>query len=132
MIRPDFDGLLIREDGQNEAFLVFAGRRHRLGSADVSDALFVEPSIKTMEVQAIEEGHPLHKGTCLVRDDRGGSIYLLTICGDTAKRHLIKDWESFLEFGFALEKVVELPRPVLDLVPPGPEVSGAMARVGRW
>lgn len=132
MIRPDLDGLLLGDKDRRHTWLVFGGRLHKLSGEDIVDALFEAPKIKPLEQTGLDKGPDMHKGTCLARGDGEGPIYLLSIYEDTAKRHLIRDYESFKEFGFSLDKVVNFPTAVLKLVPEGCEVTGAMSRVGRW
>ena len=132
MIRPDLDGLLIGDEERSRVFLVYEGRRHQIATDEVLQALFEARPVEPMDLSAIDEGYALHNGTCLTRGEVNGPIYMLAIRGDVAKRHLIRDYESFKEFGFALERVVHIPTAVLALVPDGCELTGARARVGRW
>ena len=131
MIRPDLDGLVVRGRYSEKVSLVFQGQLHHLSDDEVIKALFINPKFTLLDETAISEGPALQKGTCLARGDGEGPIYLIAIHFGAAKRHMIKNYESFIEYGFCLDRVLTMPAAVLRLVAKGCDLTGALSRVGR-
>lgn len=134
--RREFDGRRISEPGSNEVWLVFHGRRHRIASPRVYDALFDEvDGIEYVgDLDDVLAGNELNEGTCLVRGDGELSIYLLTGVPysrwplDDVKRHFIPTYEDMLEFRFDEAKVRNLPILVLQAISIGEELTAATVR----
>ena len=128
MIRPDLDGLFARDASDDIVWLVFHGKRHRIASSEVMQALFDSGPEKSFDLTPIKEGKPLDFGTCLARSGPSSSIFLVRENSVGVEKNLIPSYENFLEFGFSLQKVIWIPEAVLDLVSLGRDLTGAACR----
>jgi hypothetical protein len=110
--------------------MIYGGRRHRIESSNVYDALFseVDKLILSHEIGEIEMGPELNDGTCLVRARGTLPVYLVTGF-PRAKRHLIPTFETALDFGFDLTKAHDIPAIVVDSIPMGEDLESASDRV---
>ena len=115
-LREDLDGLRLTEPGKPDVWLVFHGRRHRVSSPLVYDALFADTQglVHTDEIASIMMGPELNDGTCLVRAFDTLAIFLVTGRYPRVTRHYIPSFESFSDFGFALDAVKEVPLLMLE------------------
>jgi len=130
--RGDLDGRRLIQPGKPDVWLMFHGRRHRVVSPAVYDALWseVEGLTPSDDVPEIAMGPELNEGTCLIRAEGALPIHLLT--GFPAVRRLfIPTWESLLEFGFDETKVKTVPALVLEAIASGPDLDGAADRRAR-
>ncbi len=129
--RPDLDGLRLVAPGKPDVFLMFDGKRHRIAIPQVYDALWgeVENLVSSFDVEQIAEGFELGEGTCLIRPDGDITIHLLVspAPGETV-RCFIPTYESLLDFAFDEGRVRNVPRLLIEAVPPGPELVSAADR----
>lgn len=123
-IRNDLDGLRLVEPGKPDVWLMFHGRRHRVASPAVYDALFAEAEalVHSDEIPPIAMGPELNDGTCLVRAQDTMGIFLITGCYPNVTKHYIPSFESFSDFGFSLAAVKDVPAILLDHVPLAPDL----------
>lgn len=128
--RPDLDGLRLRQVGGDDVWLVYHGRRHKIASPSVSHALFMNDlSIEHVnDIEAISLGPDLNEGTCLIRSDHRGDIYLLTGSRFDPRLHRVTSWNSFVEFHFAIEAVRTVPDLLVDAIELGRTLSAANDR----
>lgn len=129
--RPDMDGLRLVTPGKSDVWLMFDGRRHRIASSQVYDALWseVEGLVSSFDVELIEQGPELGEGACLVRADGELAIHLLTAPDGAPQRRFIPTYESLLDFAFDEAKVRNVPGLLLQAVAPGPELTSAADRL---
>jgi hypothetical protein len=126
--RTDLDGMRLVEPGKPDVWLMFHGKRHRVVSAEVYDALFsdVEALIFNDDVQSITMGPELAPGTCLVRPKGLSSIFLVTGRGSLVEKYYIPTYESFITFGFNMDTVVDVPPILLDAVALSGELTSSL------
>ena len=132
--RPDLDGIRIKERGSPNVWLVYHGRRHRIASPGAFIALFHDDAelIYHDDLATIKLGREINEGSCLVQGETSSAIYLITgFPVIKIKKHPIGSWESFLDYGFNIEKVERVKSIVLDAVPIGKEITAAKDRVRR-
>lgn len=118
----------VTQDGAPDVWLIFHGRRHRIGSPEVYDSLFtgVEGVVALRGVNVIAAGPELSTGTCLVRAEGSLGIYLIArSMGGQVRRHLIPTYESMLGFGFDEQKVRTVPPLMVEGLASGPAVVSA-------
>jgi hypothetical protein len=132
MARADLDGCRLRKPGEAAVWLIFQGLRHHIADPDTYSALFADDRgvVDDVQVGEIALGPELNHGSCLVRAQGGVSIYLV-FGRPRAIRCFIPTLESFNEFGFAMSKVCDVPRILLDAIPVGPELESAADRARR-
>lgn len=130
MLRHDLDGARLSDPDGPNVWVIYGGRRHRIESSKVYDALFseVDRLIPSHEIDEIEMGPELNDGTCLVRACGTLPVYLITGFPH-AKRHLIPTFETALAFGFDLTKTHDIPAIVIDSIPLGEDLESASERV---
>lgn len=130
ILRHDLDGARLSDPDSSNVWVVYGGRRHRIESSDVYDALFseVDRLILSHEIREIEMGPELNDGTCLIRACGTLPVYLITGFPH-AKRHLIPTFETALAFGFDLTKTHDIPAIVIDSIPMGEDLESASERV---
>jgi hypothetical protein len=124
-LRPDLDGMRLHKPDSPDVWLVFHGRRHRVASPAVYDALWseIDRLVQFEEADSVELGEELVDGTCLVRAEGTLPIYLLTVMGGEVRRFFIPTYEALLAYGFDEGKVRELPHLVLRAIPSGDELT---------
>ena len=124
---PDLNGARIQVPNAPEVWLVFHGLRHHVANAAVYDALF--SSIDLLELESVEpilRGPDLVDGTCLASSEEGGAIFLLTGFPDEEiRKHHIRSYESFVDFGFDEAKVRRLPKLAIAGIRTGREIRSA-------
>jgi hypothetical protein len=130
ILRHDLDGARLREPDSPNVWVVYGGRRHRIESSSVYDALFseVDRIILSHEIGEIEMGPELNDGTCLIRVRGTLPVYLVTGFPH-AKRHFIPTFEAVLDFGFDLTKTHDIPAIVIESIPMGEDLESASERV---
>ncbi|GJE53266.1 hypothetical protein GOFOIKOB_6343 [Methylobacterium tardum] len=123
-IRTDLDGLRLVEPGKPDVWLMFHGRRHRVASPAVYDALFAEAEalVHSDEITSIAMGPELNEGSCLIRAEHTTGIFLITGRYPKVVKHYIASYESFTDFGFSLAAVKDVPAILLDHVPLAPDL----------
>jgi hypothetical protein len=128
--RPDLDGLRLQQPGTPDVWLMFHGRRHRVASTAVYDALWSEVSglVVHHDVESIALGEELSEGCCLVRADGTVFIHLLTAIDGEIRRCFIPNYESLVDFGFDEAKVRDVPGLLLQAVPAGRDLTSAASR----
>lgn len=128
--RPDLDGLRLYARDHPDVWLVFSGRRHRIASPAVYDAMFseIDRLVAFDGIEQIALGDELCEGSCLVRADGALSIYLLTMIDGEVRRHFVPTYETLCDFGFAEERVREIPPLLLEAVPAGRDLVSASSR----
>lgn len=131
-LRDDLDGLRLAAPDNPDVWLVFEGRRHRVASPAVYQALFAGPDdlIFSEDIATITMGPELNDGTCLVRPSGSHAIFLVTGRGPVRKYH-IPTYESFTDFGFSEAAVIEVPSLVLEAVELGGELTSSFDRIRR-
>ena len=132
--RPDLDGKSLITPGRPDTWIVFHGKRHRIPSTMVFDALFsnIEHLASIEEVDEIALGPDLSEGACLIRETGTLAIYLLTgLPEGGVSRHFVPTYESLVDFSFDESKVVMLPKLVMDALPLGRELTSAGDRAMR-
>ena len=124
---PELDGARIQVPSAPEVWLVYHGMRHHITSPSVYEAMFSSVDLLQMDsVDQILRGPDLVEGTCLVRAEEGGGIYLVTGFPDTEiRKHYIYSFETLKDFGFDEAKVRLLPRLVLAGLPLGRDIRSA-------
>ena len=131
MERPDLDGVRLARPGMPDVWLVFGGRRHRIASPEVYVALFGQRSdaiISDLDMDVVDPGPELNNGTCLIRADENGMIFMATGAAETFRLHHIFNYESLLDFGFDMEKVRNVPQIIIDILPRGKSLVSAGCR----
>ncbi|CAO4177949.1 hypothetical protein [Methylorubrum extorquens] len=130
ILRHDLDGVRLSDPDSPNVWVIYGGRRHRIESSNVYDALFseVDRIILSHEIDEIEMGPELNDGTCLVRARGTLPVYLVTGFPH-AKRHFIPTLETVLAFGFDLTKAHDIPAIVIDSIPMGEDLESASERV---
>jgi hypothetical protein len=131
-LRDDLDGLRLAEPESPDVWLVFGGRRHRVASPAVYQALFsgAEDIIFSEDIPSITMGPELNDGTCLARPAGSHMIFLVTGRGPVRKYH-IPTFESFTDFGFNEGAVIDVPALILEAVELGGELTSAFERTRR-
>lgn len=130
--RPDLDGLRLIQPGTPDVWLMFDGKRHRIASPAVYDALFseIDRLVAFPEADSISMGEPIGEGSCLIRADGTLAIYLLTAFEGEARRGFVPTYESLRDFGFDEAKVRDVPMLLLNAIPVGPDLVSAGSRSG--
>lgn len=128
--RPDLDGMRLHQPNTADVWLIFHGRRHRVASTAVYDALWSEIAglVTSHDIDSIALGDDLSEGSCLVRADETVFIHLLTVIGGEVRRCFIPNYESLLDFGFDEAKVRNVPPLMLQGVPVGRDLTSAASR----
>ncbi|WP_462122045.1 hypothetical protein [Methylorubrum thiocyanatum] len=131
-LRDDLDGLRLVASDSPDVWLVFAGRRHRIASPAVYQALFAGPDdlIFSEDIPSITMGEELNDGTCLVRPTGSHAIFLVTGRAPVRKFH-IPTFESFTDFGFSESAVIDVPALILEAVELGGELTSTLDRTRR-
>lgn len=130
--RPDLDGLRLIRPGEPDVFLMIGGRRRRVASPQVYDALWseVDGLVSAFDVEAIALGPELGEGTCLVRADGDVAIHLLTApAPGEIVRCFIPTLESLQDYGFDQTLVRNVPPLLIQAVPAGPDLVSAPDRL---
>jgi hypothetical protein len=131
--RPGFDGSFIEDRRRELAWLIIGGYRYHI-DAEASSAMF---TASTKPVQAVElvDDIPLkgaiRVGSRLVRGHSLGPIHLFAVDLPENRLHTVVSYESFVQFGFSMEKVMVVPDGLLGDVPPGDEICSALDRITR-
>ena len=128
--RPDLDGFRLFRPGSPDVWLVFHGRRHRVASSAVYDALWSEID-GLVNFDALEEvaiGPELAGGTCLIRAEGTVFIHLLTTQDGEIRRLFVPTFESLQGFGFDEGRVRDLPALAVQGIPAGEDLTAASAR----
>jgi hypothetical protein len=130
--RPDLDGLRLYHPGNPNVWLIFHGQKHRIASPGAYDALFAnhEGLNSSDEIDTIFEGVEISEGTILARPAGSVSVYLVTGWPET-QRYLVGSYETAVDFGFDLSKVIDIPSLVLYAVQPGIELISANDRAAK-
>lgn len=131
MERPDLDGMRLARWGAPDVWLVYGGRRHRIASPDVYTSLFGDRQEAISfddDMDHVDPGPELNDGTCLVRADRNGMIFMATGAGDTFRLHHVWNYETLLDFGFDMGKVRDVPQLLVDVLPRGRDLVSAGSR----
>jgi hypothetical protein len=125
--RPDLDGLRLFKPASPHVWLMFHGRRHRVGSPAVYDALWseIDGLVNFDDLDEIAQGPDLPDGTCLIRAEGTVFIHLLTLQDGQVRRLFIPTLESLQGFGFDTWKVRDLPPLVVQALPAGPDITAA-------
>jgi hypothetical protein len=128
--RPDLDGLRLHQPGRPDVWLMFHGRRHRVASSGVYDALWSEVAglVTSHDIDSIALGDDLAEGTCLIRADDTVFIHLLTVIGGEVRRCFIPNYESLVDFAFDEAKVINVPPLLLQGVAAGRDITSAASR----
>lgn len=130
---PDLDGVRLSKPDGPDVWLVFHGKRHRIVSPAVYESLFADASgiLFNPAIDDIATGSDLNDGTCLVRFEGRPDIYLATESGPNAQIMHIPSYEVFVDFGFDLTKVREIPAVLFEVIPKGPTLTSAPDRAAR-
>lgn len=131
-LRDDLDGLRLAAPDSPDVWLVFGGRRHRVVSPTVYQALFAGPDelIFREDIPSITMGPELNEGTCLVRPIGSHAIFLVTGRAPPRRYH-IPTYESFTDFGFNERAVIDVPGLILEVVELGGELTSTFDRARR-
>lgn len=122
------NGARIQVPNTPEIWLIYHGMRRHIVSPAVYQALFSsgEGIIELESVDQILRGPDLNDGTCLIQDENGGPIFLLTGFPDTeVRKHNIISYDTFQDFAFDMSKVVRLPSLVVAGIPVGRDIRSA-------
>ncbi|MBD8909085.1 hypothetical protein [Methylorubrum zatmanii] len=127
-LREDLNGLRLTAPGSTDVWVVFEGRRHRVVSPAVYQALFTSPDdlVFSEEIPTITMGPELNEGTCLVRGIGAHAIFLLTGHAPTVRKYHVPTYESFSDFGFNEKAVIDVPPLLLDAVELAGELTSAL------
>ncbi|MBB2960863.1 hypothetical protein [Methylobacterium sp. R2-1] len=128
-LRHDLDGLRLASPDSPDVWLVFGGRRHRVASPAVYQALFAgaDDLVFSEDIPAIMMGPELNDGTCLVRPTGSHAIFLVTGRTPVWKYH-IPTFESFTDFGFNESAVIDVPALLMEAVELGGELTSTFDR----
>ena len=127
-LREDLNGLRLAAPGSNDVWVMFDGRRHRVASPGVYQALFssADDLILSEEIPTIAMGPELNDGTCLVRGIGSHAIFLLTGAPPTIRKYHVPTYESFTDFGFNENAVLDVPPLLLEAVELTGELTSAL------
>lgn len=128
--REDLDGLRLVEPGKPDVWLMFHGRRHRVCSPQVYEALFsdIEGLVYSDEISSITMGPELNDGTCLIRALGTLAIFLVTGRYPHVTRYYITSYNSFCDFGFNMNAVTDVPSILLDALAIGDDLASPADR----
>jgi len=131
-LRDDLDGLRLAAPDSPDVWLVFGGRRHRVASPSVYQALFAgaDDLIFSEDIPSITMGPELNDGTCLVRPIGSHTIFLVTGRAPPRRYH-VPTYESFTDFGFNERAVIDVPALILEAVELGGELTSTFDRTRR-
>ncbi len=131
-LRDDLDGLRLAAPDSADVWLVFGGRRHRIASPAVYQALFASADdlVFSQEIPSITMGPELNDGTCLARAMGSHAIFLVTGRAP-ARRYHIPTYENFVDFGFNEGAVIDVPALLLDAVDLAGELTSTFDRTRR-
>lgn len=131
-LRDDLDGLRLATPDSSDVWLVFGGRRHRIASPAVYQALFssADDLIFSEDIPSITMGPELNDGTCLARPAGYHTIFLVT-GREPVRKHHIPTYESFTDFGFNDGAVIDVPPLIIEAVELGGELTSALDRTRR-
>lgn len=131
--RPGFDGSFIEDRRRELAWLIIGGCRYHI-DGEASSAMLAD-GVKAVAADDLVDDIPLkgaiRVGSRLVRGSRDGPIYLFAVDVPENRLHPISTWETFLQYGFDLGKVMLVPDALLRPVPRGEELSSALDRITR-
>jgi hypothetical protein len=131
--RPGFDGSFIGDERRGLAWLIIDGCRYQL-EAEASAAMFSDGH-RAVEAPELVDEIPvkgaIRAGSRLVRSNPEGAIFLFAVDMPENRLHPIVSWESFVQFGFSMDKVLLVPEALLQPVPPGVELFSALDRITR-
>jgi hypothetical protein len=117
---PELHGRRLQAPGDAAVYLVLDGQRHRIPDETAYANLFRDRSgIGAFDLSAIPEGAPLSSYARLARSADEPAIYLMT----NDHKHWITGPEAMDYYRFDWNKVVTLPRPVLDSQRRGGDLS---------
>ncbi len=131
--RTGFDGSHISDSRRGIAWLIIDGERYTL-EGEAADALLKKGARPIEAPELIEDlpiGGGILAGSSLVRTARDAPIHLFAVDRPDCRLHLIRNWESFADFGFDPEKVKIVPEALLRPVPEGVEIWSARDRLAR-
>ncbi|MEH3116743.1 MAG: hypothetical protein PGN25_03830 [Methylorubrum populi] len=132
-LRDDLNGLRLAAPDSADVWLVFGGRRHRVASPAVYQALFTGPDelVFSEDIPSITMGPELNDGTCLVRPGGAHTIFLVTGRAPAIRKYYIPSYENFTDFGFNQAAVIEVPALMLEAVEFGGELTSTFDRTRR-
>lgn len=133
-LRPDLDGVVLREPGDIRIWIVYHGRRHHIVSFETFQRLFHEPAevIDFYGVEEIPEGDPVAENASLVRGESSGAVYLAT-AGSAGRvvKHLIAHYETFVDFGFNMDQLKVVPDLLMEALIEAEPIYSARDREQR-
>jgi hypothetical protein len=131
--RPAFDGCLIEDRRWSLTWLVIDGFRYEIDPEAVGNIF--EHGRTTRPLDDASEAIPIkgaiRSGSRLVRGDPHGDIHLFAVDGTNHRLHTVETWDSFVQYGFARDKVLLVPEAMLRLAPEGPPISAVLDRIRR-
>ena len=131
--RPGFDGTFIEDRRREFAWLVIGGYRYHIDPEAASAMMRseVKPSEAVGLVDEIPFRGSIRSGSRLVRGRTDGPIHLFAVDMPENRLHTVVSWESFVEFGFDIDKVMLVPDALLSVVARGTDISSAFDRITR-
>ena len=128
--RPDLDGERLVDLATSQIWVMFHGERHLVASDDVYNNLFSERErlVTAVDVNTVERGADLEAGTCIVRPEGSGNIYLVTGSGGDVRRHYVTSFECLCDFGFDIGKTRNVPEILVRTVREGEALTSASSR----
>lgn len=132
-LRDDLNGLRLAMPESADVWLVFSGRRHRVASPAVYQALFTSPDdlIFSEDIPSITMGPELNDGTCLARPIGSHAIFLVTGRAPEIRKYYIPTYENFTDFGFNENAVIDVPALILEAVELAGELTSTFEQVRR-
>jgi len=131
--RPGFDGSFIEDRRRELAWLVIGGYRYHI-EEEATAAIFA-PAVRPMEAVGLIDDIPsrgaIRAGSRLVRGHSLGPIHLFAVDVTENRLHTVVSYESFVQFGFSMEKVMIVPDGLLADVEMGDEICSALDRIRR-